>query len=316
MKKNKFLAWLLIVAVFITTFSTSVIPAHANEAIADSAVVTTEVDQALVEQINALVQEPDTEKPTISIEGIQDKQEVSSKDVSFKVVVTDNVYKDIIPVVKLNQVVLSATNGEYKASLNPGSNVIAVTAIDGAGNKADNVTYQVTYKITAKEQLDKSLAYIVNTVKNPSFGTGSGEWSILSLARANYKVPNGYYNLYYNNVATRIATIIKDGKLDASKSTENSRAILGLTSIGKDITNVAGHDLRNALADYQYIQKQGNNGPIFALIALDSHNYEIPVLFPDPDEKGVIYQSTRENLVQYILDREVKKGAADAGAGL
>ncbi|WP_262495811.1 S-layer homology domain-containing protein [Paenibacillus sp. B2(2019)] len=313
MKKNKFLAWLLIVAVFITTFSTSVIPAHANEAIADSTVVTTEVDQALVEQINALVQEPDTEKPTISIEGIQDKQVVSSKDVSFKVVVTDNVYKDIIPVVMLNQVVLSATNGEYKASLNPGSNVIAVTAIDGAGNKADNVTYQVTYKITAKEQLDKSLAYIVNTVKNPSFGTGSGEWSILSLARANYKVPNGYYNLYYNNVATRIATIIKDGKLDASKSTENSRAILGLTSIGKDITNVAGHDLRNALADYQYIQKQGNNGPIFALIALDSHNYEIPVLFPDPDEKGVIYQSTRENLVQYILDREVKKGAADAG---
>ncbi|WP_339800515.1 S-layer homology domain-containing protein [Paenibacillus sp. FSL R5-0744] len=313
MKKNKFLAWLLIVAVFITTFSTSVIPAHANEAIADSAVVTTEVDQALVEQINALVQEPDTEKPTILIEGIQDKQEVSSKDLSFKVVVTDNVYKDIIPVVKLNQVVLSATNGEYKASLNPGSNVIAVTAVDGAGNKADNVTYQVTYKITAKEQLDKSLAYIVNTVKNPSFGTGSGEWSILSLARANYKVPNGYYNLYYNNVATRIASIIKDGKLDASKSTENSRAILGLTSIGKDITNVAGHDLRNALADYQYIQKQGNNGPIFALIALDSYNYEIPVLFPDPDEKGVIYQSTRENLVQYILDREVKKGAADAG---
>lgn len=156
MKKNKFLAWLLIVAVFITTFSTSIIPAHANEAIADSAVVRTEVDQALLEQINALVQEPDTEKPTISIEGIQDKQEVSSKDVSFKVVVTDNVYKDIIPVVKLNQVVLTATNGEYKASLNPGSNVIAVTAIDGAGNKADNVTYQVTYKITAKEQLDKA----------------------------------------------------------------------------------------------------------------------------------------------------------------
>jgi prenyltransferase beta subunit len=314
MKKNKFLAWLLIVAVFITTFSTSVIPAHADGAIADSAVVRTEVDQALVEQINALVQEPDTEKPTILIEGIQDKQEVFSKDLNFKVVVTDNVYKDIIPVVKLNQVALSATDGEYKASLNPGSNAITVTAVDGAGNKADNVTYQVTYKITAKEQLDKSLAYIVNTVKNPSFGTGSGEWSILSLARANYKVPSGYYDLYYNNVATKIASIIKeDGKLDANKSTENSRAILGLTSIGKDITNVAGHDLRRALADYKYIQKQGNNGPIFALIALDSHNYEIPVLFPDPDENGVIYQSTRENLVQYILDREVKKGEADAG---
>ncbi|WP_339244946.1 S-layer homology domain-containing protein [Paenibacillus sp. FSL F4-0243] len=304
MKKNKFLAWLLIVAVFITTFSTSVIPAHANEAIADSAVVTTEVDQALVEQINALVQEPDTEKPTISIEGIQDKQEVSSKDVSFKVVVTDNVYKDIIPVVKLNQVVLSATNDEYKASLNPGSNVIAVTAIDGAGNKADNVTYQVTYKITAKEQLDKSLAYIVNTVKNPSFGTGSGEWSILSLARANYKVPSGYYDLYYNNVTKMVESLLatNNGKLHPYFSTENSRGILGLASIGKDITNVAGYDLRTALADYQLVKNQGINAPIFALIALDTRNYDIPVVEGDKE------QTTREKLIQLILSKEITNG--------
>ncbi|WP_313637038.1 S-layer homology domain-containing protein, partial [Paenibacillus sp.] len=177
--------------------------------------------------------------------------------------------------------------------------------------------YQITYKINAttgvKEQLDKSLAYILNTVKNPSFGTGSGEWSILSLAQANYEVPNGYYDLYYNNVAKKVKELMKDGKLDATKSTEHSRAILGLTSIGKDITNVAGYDLMNALADYQYVLKQGNNGPIFALIALDSHNYDIPVLFPNPDKDGVIYQSTRENLVQYILDKEVKKGTDDAG---
>ncbi|WP_339268804.1 S-layer homology domain-containing protein [Paenibacillus sp. FSL R5-0470] len=304
MKKNKFSAWLLIVAVFITTFSTSVIPAHANEAIADSAVVTTEVDQALVEQINALVQEPDTEKPTILIEGIQDKQEVSSKDLSFKVVVTDNVYKDIIPVVKLNQVVLSATNGEYKASLNPGSNVIAVTAVDGAGNKADNVTYQVTYKITAKEQLDKSLAYIVNTVKNPSFGTGSGEWSILSLARANYKVPSGYYDLYYNNVTKMVESLLatNNGKLHPYFSTENSRGILGLASIGKDITNVAGYDLRTALADYQLVKNQGINAPIFALIALDTRNYDIPVVEGDKE------QTTREKLIQLILSKEITNG--------
>ncbi|MEK4192261.1 S-layer homology domain-containing protein [Paenibacillus sp. FSL L8-0323] len=265
------------------------------------------VDHALVGLNHAL----DIEPPVITVSGIQDKQEVSNKDISFKVAVTDNVYSDIIPEVKLNGVTLSPANGEYKASLNSGSNAITVTALDGAGNKT-NVTYQVTYKlettVAVKQQLDKSLAYILNTVKNPSFGTGSGEWSILSLARANYTVPNGYYDLYYNNVATKIASIIKeDGKLDANKSTENSRAILGLTSIGKDITNVAGYDLRKALADYQYIQKQGNNGPIFALIALDSHNYEIPVV------EGITEQTTREKLVQYILDKEVKKGTAEAG---
>ncbi|MEK4344347.1 S-layer homology domain-containing protein [Paenibacillus sp. FSL P4-0184] len=270
------------------------------------------VDHALVGLTNSL----DIEPPVITVSGIQDKQEVSDKDLSFRVAVTDNVYNGIIPVVKLNGVTLSATDGEYKVSLNPGGNVITVTAVDGAENRTTQ-TYQVTYKINAttgvKEQLDKSLAYILNTVKNPSFGTGSGEWSILSLAQANYEVPSGYYDLYYNNVAKRVKELMKDGKLDATKSTEHSRAILGLTSIGKDITNVAGYDLINALADYKYVQKQGNNGPIFALIALDSHNYDIPVLFPNPDEKGVIYQSTRENLVQYILDKEVKKGAADAG---
>lgn len=270
------------------------------------------VDHALVGLTHSL----DIEPPIITVSGMQDKQEVSDKDLSFRVAVTDNVYNGIIPVVKLNGVTLSATDGEYKVSLNPGGNVITVTAVDGAENRTTQ-TYQVTYKINAttgvKEQLDKSLAYILNTVKNPSFGTGSGEWSILSLAQANYEVPSGYYDLYYNNVAKRVKELMKDGKLDATKSTEHSRAILGLTSIGKDITNVAGYDLINALADYKYVQKQGNNGPIFALIALDSHNYDIPVLFPNPDEKGVIYQSTRENLVQYILDKEVKKGAADAG---
>ncbi|MDH6446519.1 MULTISPECIES: DUF4430 domain-containing protein, partial [unclassified Paenibacillus] len=265
------------------------------------------VDHALVGLNNAL----DIEPPVITVSGIQDKQEVSNKEISFKVAVTDNVYSDITPEVKLNGVTLSPANGEYKATLNSGSNAITVTALDGAGNKT-NVTYQVTYKlettVAVKQQLDKNLAYILNTVKNPTFGTGSGEWSILSLARANYTVPNGYYDLYYNNVATKIASTIKeDGKLDANKSTENSRAILGLTSIGKDITNVAGYDLRKALADYQYIQKQGNNGPIFALIALDSHNYEIPVV------DGVTEQTTREKLVQYILDKEVKKGTAEAG---
>lgn len=304
MKKNKFLTWLLIVAVFITTFSTSIVPAHANGASAASAVVTTEVDQPQIEQSNALVQEPDTEKPTISIEGIQDTQQFSNRDVSFKVVVMDNVYKDIIPVVKVNRVTLAASSGEYNASLIPGSNTITVTAVDGAGNKAVDVTYQVTYNITAKDQLDRSLAFIVNTVKNPSFGTGSGEWSILSLARANYKVPSGYYDLYYNNVTKMVESLLvtNNGKLHQYFSTENSRGILGLASIGKDITNVAGYDLRTALADYQLVKNQGINAPIFALIALDTRNYDIPVVEGDKE------QTTREKLIQLILSKEITNG--------
>lgn len=304
MKNNKFLAWLLIVAVFITTFSTSVIPAQADGVNTARSVVETEVGQAPVELSDALAdQTSDTEKPTIIIEGIQDQQKVTNKQISFKVAVTDNVYKDIVPDVKLNGAALPATNGEYQAVLSLGSNVIHVKAVDGAGNQAD-LTYQITYNITAAEQLNNSLAYIVKTVKEPVY---FGEWSVLALARANYDVPAGYYELYYNNAAKTIAELMKDGKLNATKSTENSRLILALTAIGKDITNIAGYDLIKALADYQYVQKQGINGPVFALLALGSHNYEIPVV------EGVTEQTTREKLVQYILDLEVKKGTAEAG---
>ncbi|WP_339317531.1 S-layer homology domain-containing protein [Paenibacillus sp. FSL R10-2734] len=309
MKKNKFLAWLLIVAVFITTFSTSVVPAHANGANNDPVVVTTEFDQSVVEQSNVVVQEPDTESPTISIEGIQNNQQFSSRDVGFKVVVTDNVYKDIVPSVKVNSVTLNATNGEYKASLNPGSNTITVTAVDGAKNKAVDVTYQVIYNITAKDQLDRSLAYILKSVKNPQFATDYGDWSVLSLARANYTVPSSYYNLYYNNLTNSVKQLIsEDGKLDATKSTENSRAILGLASIGKDITNVAGYDLRKAFADFDFVKKQGINGPIFALIAIDTRNYDIPVV------EGVKDQTTREKLIQHILSQEITGGGWGFGS--
>ncbi|WP_213413402.1 DUF4430 domain-containing protein [Xylanibacillus composti] len=162
-----------------------------------------------------------------------------------------------------------------------------------------------------KEQLNKNLAYLVQTVRNPTFGTGGGEWSILSLARANYPVPEGYYDLYYENVEKAVKQLMVNpshpGKLDRNKGSEHSRLMLGLVAIGKDVSNVAGYDIKEALADYQFVIRQGINGPIFALIALDSQNFDVPVL------EGVAEQTTREKLIQYILDREVNKGGANAG---
>lgn len=68
------------------------------------------VDHALVGLNNAL----DIEPPVITVSGIQDKQEVSNKEISFKVAVTDNVYSDITPEVKLNGVTLSPATGSTK----------------------------------------------------------------------------------------------------------------------------------------------------------------------------------------------------------
>lgn len=163
-----------------------------------------------------------------------------------------------------------------------------------------------TYQL-AKEQLETNLEFIYETVENPSFGTGAGEWSILSLARGGFDAPEEYYDLYQENVKQAVEESMKDGKLDRNKGTEHSRLILGLTSIGSDITDVAGYDIREALADFNYSTRQGINGPIFALLALDSKDYDIP------EVEEVEKQSTREMFIDYILEREITQKNGEIG---
>ena len=126
-----------------------------------------------------------------------------------------------------------------------------------------------------------------------SFGS---EWMVLGLARSNREVPDGYYENIVQYVRENIDA---QGRLDPSKSTENSRLILSLTAAGYDVTNVGGYNLLIGLSDLNYVKKQGVNGPVYALIALDSNHYEIPAVA----EGGV--QTTRENLIRAILDSGV-----------
>lgn len=198
-----------------------------------------------------------------------------------------------------------------------------VTTLTDLTTKADKLDFDLWVKdadgekiavsnvedsLTVKEQLNRNLAYLVNTVDNPTLGTLGGEWSILALARGGYAVPDGYYDRYYSNIEKEVERLMPAsgskpaGRLDRNKGTEHSRVILGLTSIGKDITNVAGYDLRMALADFDYVTRQGINGPIFALIAFDSYNYEIPI------DENVENQTTREKMINYILDKEIAGG--------
>ena len=52
--------------------------------------------------------------------------------------------------------------------------------------------------------------------------------------------------------------------------------VLALTAIGKDVTNVAGYNLLEPLSNLDWVNKQGINSTAFALLAFDSHDYEIP----------------------------------------
>ena len=142
--------------------------------------------------------------------------------------------------------------------------------------------------------------YMYKTVQSPQVGSIGGEWAVIGLARSGYAVPDSYYQNYYATVE-KYVTACK-GVLHEKKYTEYSRLIVALSSIGKDARNVAGYDLTKALGDYDKTIWQGLNGPIWALIALDSRNYPMP---KNPEAKT---QATRQMYVDRILACQLPDG--------
>ena len=143
------------------------------------------------------------------------------------------------------------------------------------------------------DEIYKTTGDFMATLGTPTVNSTGGEWMVIGLARSGRTVPAGYYD---NVVEYVKAKADANERLHPAKVTDNARVILALTAIGKDVTNVGGHNLLKGLDNMAYVQKQGINGPIFTLIALDSHNY--------PTMGDV----TREKLIQVILDAQLPGG--------
>ena len=143
------------------------------------------------------------------------------------------------------------------------------------------------------EKIYQTTGDFMATLGTPGVGSTGGEWMTIGLTRSGRTVPAGYYD---NVVEYVKAMADANERLHRAKVTDNARVILALTAIGKDVTNVGGHNLLKGLDNMAYVQKQGINGPIFTLIALDSHNY--------PTMGDV----TREKLIETILDAQLPGG--------
>ena len=151
-----------------------------------------------------------------------------------------------------------------------------------------------------KPPLKNTAGYLQAQVAEPGAGSIGGDWLIFGLARSGVKAPQKYYDTYYNNVEAAVRE--KNGVLSERKYTEYSRTVLALTAIGKDPASVAGFNLLKPLADFEQVTKQGINGTIFALLALDSGNYEIP------EKPDAAVQATRQMYVDELLTRELPDG--------
>lgn len=145
-----------------------------------------------------------------------------------------------------------------------------------------------------------TVAYMYKTVTTPEVGSIGGEWAVLGLARSGYDVPEEYYEKYYYTVEAYVKSL--NGNLHDKKYTEYSRVIVALSSIGKDARDVGGYNLTTALGDYDKTIWQGMNGPIWALIALDSGDYAMP---QNPDAE---VQATRDMYIQRILECQLNDG--------
>ena len=150
---------------------------------------------------------------------------------------------------------------------------------------------------TLQNNIKKTAQFIQKQAPNPQVGTVSGDWSVMALARSSQNVSQEYYDNYYKNVVQYVKS--KNGKLHDRKYTEYSRLILALTAIGKDPTDVGGYDLLSNLGDFDKVVYQGINGPIFALIAIDSKNYPMPI------SKEAKTKATRDMYVKYIIDKQI-----------
>lgn len=144
------------------------------------------------------------------------------------------------------------------------------------------------------------------------FGTVNSDGSV----NLNYKdgENNEGYSAYMEamkaNIEKRYAE--NDGKLDDNKVTEWHRAALAIAAIGGDVTdfgtyngngiNLINDGAFNAVVDPS---RQGINGPIFALIAMNIQDFTRPAEMKYSDEY----------LIKYILERQLKDGENGSYSG-
>ena len=161
--------------------------------------------------------------------------------------------------------------------------------------------YADILKKAAKELGDiyKTTGDYIEKLPGDELNAFGSEWYILGLARSGRKVSDDYYKAIEKYVSENID---ENGRLDEKRATDNAKLVLVLSALGRDVTDVGGHDLLQALSDMDYVTQQGLSGAIYALLAFDCRGYDIPSA-----DKNV-EQTSREGLVKYILDKQLKDG--------
>jgi len=201
-----------------------------------------------------------------------------------------------------------------------------------------------------EEVMNRGLSRIVSAISAPQFGSVGGEWAVLALARSGFDVPYGYFEAYIHQIGERLTNvgIVTDPNSTANgggqfplnrvynpaigryevrlghqvQSTENSRLVAALTSLGIDASNFTHNGVTfdliaqfgqrtNATSNQMWGEMQGINGPIWNLIALNSRGWDAPYEISDRTWVGGTTTSnpiTITERIQWVLAVQLNNG--------
>ena len=166
----------------------------------------------------------------------------------------------------------------------------------GQGPDPDPDGNQNTGQVITKKSINDTANWI-NKNRNFSNYDHFIDWDVLGLARSNQEVPSTYYKAFENYV--------KEEKGEFRKVTDYERMTLAVTAIGKDPRDIAGYNFIEKIYNNERMTIQGTNGVIFALLALDSNNYEVP--------NNALW--TREKLLTWLLQQQKSDGGFPLAEG-
>jgi len=156
------------------------------------------------------------------------------------------------------------------------------------------------------EQGATSADSFFNAVFLQNAGSTAGDWYPFAIGRLGVDVmAEEYLAVLYDNIEKAYR---KDGTFNATKATEYHRMILAILAMGGDPTHVGIDRSIDLLRDGVWnrvdkngtpsLGKQGVNGYIWGLLAIDSMQYEVP--------DGATY--TRETILSEVLSAELPTG--------
>lgn len=206
---------------------------------------------------------------------------------------------------KTETVTITADGTTYKRAMSiPVANgtKITITSSNGTDQTVYNIYVKQEQGYTADTMRKGVLSVLDQSLTDATCAYGN-EWAVLALARDG-ALSKEKAATYYDSVEAAVKELKSDTS-DPTYATTNERVALAISAIGKDPQDVAGYNLLQPLANMDYINGQGVNAAIYALLAFDAKQYEIP------SAKAGETQTTRDGLIQKILDAQLADGGWD-----